>query len=398
MLAKIFSFLLGIIGVVTTALSFPVPQTAIAPKITPTKTETVVENTKSKTNDFSQLKSASTTTQRTATTTAKEKTPAKKPTENSKTPVPNVVASKIPYIPKVAVATTTTPAPPTDFNALNQKARAAVVNILCTSAMGGIFEPISGSGVLIDSRGIILTNAHIAQFLLLEDSAGRKLLNCIVRTGSPAVATYRVNVVYISPQWVKDNYKNLRSQNPTGTGENDFALLQVTGYTNPDLVFKGSVPSMSVEYNDNAIKTGNLAVLAAYPAGFLGGIEIQRDLYITSTIINLGQLFTFKTGEVDLFSLGGSPVAQHGSSGGAAVDTDGKLIGIIVTSTDATNTSDRDLNAISTSYINRNLKSTSGISLEELLNSSLSSFSAQFDTASLPEIKKLLFEALTSGN
>ena len=40
--------------------------------------------------------------------------------------------------------------------------RAALVNILCYAPAGSKLHSISGSGVFIDSKGIILTNAHIA--------------------------------------------------------------------------------------------------------------------------------------------------------------------------------------------------------------------------------------------
>ena len=58
------------------------------------------------------------------------------------------------------VATTT---PVFSSEELNLKARRALVNILCTTKRGGLFSPISGSGVFIDPRGVILTNAHVGQ-------------------------------------------------------------------------------------------------------------------------------------------------------------------------------------------------------------------------------------------
>ena len=35
--------------------------------------------------------------------------------------------------------------------------------------LGRLFNPISGSGVIVDSRGVVLTNAHVGQFFLLHD-------------------------------------------------------------------------------------------------------------------------------------------------------------------------------------------------------------------------------------
>ena len=52
---------------------------------------------------------------------------------------------------------------------LNEKSRSALVNILCEATAP--LRSTSGSGVIIDSRGVILTNAHIAQLFLFEYSA-----------------------------------------------------------------------------------------------------------------------------------------------------------------------------------------------------------------------------------
>ena len=50
------------------------------------------------------------------------------------------------------------------FSKINEVTRDAIVNIFCTTKSGGSFKPITGSGVVIDKRGIILTNAHVAQY------------------------------------------------------------------------------------------------------------------------------------------------------------------------------------------------------------------------------------------
>src|SRR3989344_2224120 len=70
---------------------------------------------------------------------------------------------------------------------INANARAALVNVLCVTKIGGPFAPISGSGVIVDSRGVVLTNAHVGQFFLLRDFRERGFIDCVVRTGSPAV-------------------------------------------------------------------------------------------------------------------------------------------------------------------------------------------------------------------
>src|SRR3989338_7129538 len=59
-------------------------------------------------------------------------------------------------------------------------------------------------------------------------------------------------------------------------------------------------------YNSGDISIGEDVLLAAYPAGFLSGISIAKDLYISSAITQIIGVFTFKEGALDLFSIGGS--------------------------------------------------------------------------------------------
>ena len=181
-----------------------------------------------------------------------------------------------------------------------------------------------------------------------------------------------------------------------GTGEHDYALLQITGTTNPDLKLPQTFPAVAIDDSEDNIKTNNQTLLASYPAGFLGGIAIQRDLYVVSTIVNIGKRYTFRNGTLDAFSLGGSPVAQHGSSGSGAISGSGKLLGIIVTSTDAADTSKRDLDAISVAHINRSLLTETRLTLDSLLASDISAFGKNFDEETLPNIKKLFIDQLDS--
>ncbi|MDO8483248.1 MAG: trypsin-like peptidase domain-containing protein [bacterium] len=421
MLEKIMGILLGVIGVTTTAVQpLTLPATNTTKTQTP-NTETVAKNTtatnavntkntKGEPNDFSKLKSFGSNS-KTATTTSvvkspSKKTPAKitpplaatpKPVETSRPATSSLAASDLQTYQLINLPTNPAPPPP-DWTVINPKTREALVNIICTSKYGGSFNPLSGSGVIIDPRGIILTNAHIAQYFLLENYRVKDFLTCIARTGSPAAPKYTLKLFYISKQWTQENYKNITSQKPMGTGENDYALLQITGSTNPDLKLPATFPFVAFDGNEDNIKTNDPTLLASYPAGFLGGIAIQRDLYIVSTIVNIGKRYTFKDGTLDAFSLGGSPVAQHGSSGGGAVSDSGKLIGIIVTSTDAEDTSKRDLDAISVAHINRSLSAEIRMTLDFLLASDIAAFGKKFDEETLPNLKKLLIDELDSKN
>ncbi len=134
------------------------------------------------------------------------------------------------------------PKPPADFEQINQSARKAIVNILCTDQKG---EEVTGTGIVVGSQGIILTNAHIGQFFLIRDYPVKNYMSCIIRTGSPAYPTYTAELVYISPTWVADNKTILTDTNPKGTGENDFAFLRITGKIDGSTIYVTGLPCPS---------------------------------------------------------------------------------------------------------------------------------------------------------
>ena len=173
--------------------------------------------------------------------------------------------------------------------------------------------------------------SHNTSFLKTRLRSGNT--DCIIRAGSPASPFYDAEILYISPSWIKENAAAFREENPRGTGENDFALLYVTRSLRKDTSLPEQFPYLTPETDAETIRKGDSVLLASYPAGFLGSIAIQKDLYQTSTIAQIKELFTFKENSVDMFSVGGNVVAQKGSSGSGAVSlTTGKILGIVVTS------------------------------------------------------------------
>jgi len=319
-------------------------------------------------------------------------------TSTPKKPDVKVVAKKITPAASSTSTTQTTKvalAPIIDPELVNTTARASIVNILCIAAVGGSVRSISGSGVIVDARGVVLTNAHIAQYFLLKDYPTKNSVDCTIRTGSPAQPMYRASLLYLPPAWINENASQITAEHGLGTGENDYAFLLITSTTNP----AGTLPSSftNIAMSGAMPDTGDGALVAGYPAGFLDGITIEKNLYATSAFTTIGQLYTFNTSSnVDVVSLGGTVVSQGGSSGGAVVRTyDGKLIGLIATATTGDTTASRDLRAITISYINRSLAAAGKNGLAEFLSLDLKAEAAAFLSKTFVEERQKLVDALT---
>lgn len=280
------------------------------------------------------------------------------------------------------------------FDTINKSVRGAIVNILCTTESSGSFNPISGSGIIINKGGVILTNAHIAQYFLLKDYIKKDFVTCSIRMGSPSQSIYKAEPLYISEEWITKNYQNITQQNYTENGESDYAFLLITETTNNENKLPNEFPWVDYDTEESTIEVGENVLLAGYPAGFLGGITIQKDLNIATTIEQIKKLYTFSEQTLDLVSLGGSVLAQKGSSGGAVMNNQNKLIGLIVTTTESKLTQERDLRAITLAHINRNLKKEIGLEIKDFLSFNLLATAKSFDEIKAPTLKNLLMTAL----
>ncbi len=278
--------------------------------------------------------------------------------------------------------------PPVSIEAVNDMARSALVNIICTNRGGGSFHPISGSGVIIDPRGVILTNAHVAQYVLLSESL-RIDLSCVIRSGAPAQAHWFADVLYIPPIWVGAHSGEINTDKPTGTGEHDYALLRIVGSIDGSQL-PAAFPYLSPDVRDGIGFLDDSVLAASYPAEFLGGIQAENNLYSATSVTTIKQLLTFATTSIDLVSIGGIIEAQSGSSGGAVVNAWNRLIGIITTTSEGTTTAARDLRAITLSYIDRDLEAQTGVSLESMLQGDLTAKVDAFKDTALSLIQMYL--------
>jgi S1-C subfamily serine protease len=280
------------------------------------------------------------------------------------------------------------PTNPLSFEHVNVIARMSLVNILCIPK-GGSFRPISGSGVILDPRGVILTNAHVAQYVLLAES-GRTNLQCSVRTGSPASAKWRAHVLFIPPVWVHEHASELMRDRPVGTGKHDYALLYIGSPLDggPRPV---SFPSVFPDTREAIGFVDDSVLTASYPAEFLGAITTSMSLYPVTSITRIDELFTLDRSSVDVISIGSVIGAQSGSSGGAIVNAWGRLIGVITTTSEGNTTGERRLRGITLSYIDRDLVAQTGSSLSQTLAMDPAVLTANFWSDVAPQlVEKLL--------
>jgi len=308
-----------------------------------------------------------------------QKPPVPKKVAPPPVPVPVAAPILVPVQPSVAETNAA-------LDASASLLRAALVNILCYVPVGSGLHSISGSGVFIDSKGIILTNAHVAQYFLLKDKGA----HCTIRMGSPAADRYDAALIYISPLWLRANASVLTTTLPSGTGEYDFALLAVSKSATANAL-PASFPSIPLAVTPPNIDAP--IVIATYGAQFLETNQIQSGLFPTIVFGSVKDIFTFKTSTIDVLALGGSVAAQEGSSGGGVSDVAGNLAGTITTSTVTGDTSTRSLDAITASYIRAEYASEMGSALDLLLAEptefAISDFAPQ-----IPALEKIITASL----
>lgn len=303
-----------------------------------------------------------------------------------KTPVPKKAAMAAKKVIDLVIPPPPPPEPiPEEI--LNTQARAATVNILCRVKEAGGEQIATGSGIFIDARGVVLTNAHVAAYLLYPPEKA----SCHVRTGEPARFAFPAQLLYFSPSWARDNQGFLLDADPKGTGAYDFALLMPQIPSNT--VYSFATTSVKTDF----IVAQSTVFLSAYPAGFLGSQIVQKELYPSTAYGSVGTVYTFSTSTKasertpDLVSLGSPVLAQKGSSGGGVFDQiTGELLGLIVTTTKGETTGDRTLHGTLVGHIERIIKKETGGTITSYLQGDLREKARIFDETLRDELLAIL--------
>ena len=272
------------------------------------------------------------------------------------------------------LATIPTPQPVTTPPQTTNQNNDFVVNIFCTIRSGNTIEYITGSGAIIDPKGVIVTNSHVAQYVLLADYLNDSNRSCVARTGSPAKNTYNIKVMYISPAWIKNNIKTISEVAPQGTGQSDYAFLYITGYS--DNTQPPSYPYMAIS-TDN-LNVGDQLKVYGYPAGAANGNYVKNSLSKVTDTTTVSNIYDFSgDSTTDLIIARSNTIAERGSSGGP-ITKNGLVQGIITTSLQD-NGGGKSFSAITGEYINRDLQNEAGVSLISLLIGNLGEKSSSFE-------------------
>lgn len=272
----------------------------------------------------------------------------------------------------------------------------ALVNIFCTFTNDTSIRTTTGTGFFVHDDGVILTNAHVAQYLLLGATEVLGDAECIVRQGTPAEPQFKVELLYIPPAWVQKNANLINVEVPTGTGERDYALLYVSESIT-DKPLPETFPALEVATELLPRTSKDTAVVAAgYPATDLLRNGPDSPLLAVSAPSTISELYTFGSNYADVFSIRGSKVGAEGSSGGPIVNAQGKVIGMIATRGDDTTDGEGSLRAITLSHIHRTILEETGFSLAKNISGDLAYRSSVFTDTLAPFLISLLSQEFTN--
>jgi hypothetical protein len=230
---------------------------------------------------------------------------------------------------------------------LYNSAAERVVNFLCRTKNG---EIAVATGVFIDPRGFLITNAHVA-----EDSTGR----CLIRKGSPAQ-----NYVWAEMIFFPTDYTASATSN--ATLRRDISIWKVV-----ESATKDSLPSTFPSYELDAslqVQDGTKLETFSYPAELLSYSVIINSLYMVFSETDVEAHDSFFIQSVE--GVG----SQKGSSGGVLIDPyTGKLAGVIfaVSSGESKAIIDRKTYSLTPYAINETVRLQTGKNIPEYLSTPL---------------------------
>lgn len=270
--------------------------------------------------------------------------------------------------------------------------RSAVVNIVCTFTTKESIRTTTGTGFFVHQSGVVLTNAHVAQYLLLAETTALGDASCVVKSSDTNTPQYLAELLYLPPTWIQANATGVTEKVPMGTGERDYALLYITG-TRTRAPLPAAFPTLTIDSDLLSHNTKETAVAAiGYPAA--SAAAKTTDLPLVYATTSVSDLFTFGSTFADVISLRGSAVGAGGASGGPVLDATGRVIGMITTRGNDEADGQGSLRAITTSHIARTIEEETGFSLERNISGDVPTRARAFNKTMVPFLLTFLTKEL----
>ena len=280
--------------------------------------------------------------------------PSAQPPPNRHTPPPPSAVGRVepppPPPPTPSGAGAPPPLPPPSEPTLSDRefyARfsTAVIQIFCADRE----NLFAASGVIVNERGLILTNAHVAETVRRVGES-----NCQARHGNPADPFGKIQVVFVA-----DTTSKLPD---TSVPQRDIAFLRVV---EPKAAFDVAAIRPEIAPRGNSLLT------LGYPSEFLQSItaSVNSNLVFSSLVVaGYADLDgDLQTAEGYVFK--GGLALQQGSSGTALFSRSGNMVGLIFATTKGKTTDEREGIALMTPYIDRILRLETGQGLLEFIDS-----------------------------
>lgn len=266
----------------------------------------------------------------------------------------------------------------------------SIVNIFCQSTTRRTIRTTTGTGFFIHDKGIILTNAHVAQYLLLQYTDVFGDTNCTIRTGNPAAPRYTAQLLYLPPSWIVAHAASIIAEAPTGTGERDYALLYITESVDGSPLPE-TFPALQLSTSLLPRNTkGQTIVATGYPAETMLRSGESDNLVPRSARTTINELYTFGSQTADVFSIGGTVVGEQGSSGGPVTTPEARVIGMISTRGDDAIDGRGSLRAITASHIDSTMLEETGFSLARNISGDVAGRAEIFSATVVPLLTELL--------